>query len=193
MSNEWSDNETLALFEVATDAVISVFYASNVTTPDWLASFDKKDETITVSSFTTPPQDLDLYEKEFAAGDTVLLGANTPDGNTEYPMYFVVARAANGTSKSRFETSIINSLKVYPNPVKYNATISYKIDSKQKVSIKLYDFTGKLTDIIKNETQIEGINKVSFDVSGYSSGIYMLILSTDNVNIKRKIIINHDN
>ncbi|MDA3818089.1 MAG: T9SS type A sorting domain-containing protein [Prolixibacteraceae bacterium] len=193
LSNAWAENDTMALFEVASDAIISVFYATDITTPEWLASFDKKNETITVSSFTTPPKDLDLYEKEFAAGDTVILGANTPDGNTEYPMYFVVARASNGTSKPRIETSINNSFKVYPNPVKSNATILYKNNSNQEVSLKLYDFTGKLTDIIKNETQREGINQVSFDVSGYSSGIYMLILSNDNVSVKRKIIINHDN
>ncbi len=193
LSNEWFGDETLALFEVASKAVVSVFYAADAPAPAWLEPFDKNDETITVSSFTTPPHDLDLYEKEFAAGDTVFLGANTPDGNTEYTMYFVVARAANGTSKSRFETSINNSLKVYPNPVNSNATISYRIDSKQKISVKLYDFTGKLANIITNETQLPGLNHATFDASGYPSGIYLLVLSGENTVTKRKLIIQNDN
>ncbi len=73
-------------------------------------------------------------------------------------------------------------IKLYPNPAKNRLTIN--INDRKPVLMKLYDETGKL--LLQKNLRKSNNN---IDVSHYSPGEYLLILSNNEFNITTKIII----
>lgn len=187
-SNEWTNSDTMVTFSVTTDATISVFFSENAPIPTWLESFNRKEEVISVSSPISAAQNLVLFERNYSESEEVILGPNTTDGNSSYQMYFVVARVAD-VSNSSVAFSYNNSVKVYPNPLNTNATIQYRLNREQHVTISLYDYTGKLIDIIENSNQPEGINQTLLDGSKYNPGIYTIQVRTQNQIMQNRIVI----
>ncbi|MDA3880530.1 MAG: T9SS type A sorting domain-containing protein [Prolixibacteraceae bacterium] len=191
VSNEWSKGDTMATFEVTENAIISVLYSASAQTPEWLSSFERKDETISVSGMTTLPHDLVLYEKEFYVGDVVALGSNTADGDTDYQMYFVVARKMSNTS-SLISFANRQFLKIYPNPASTHTTVQYKLHKREDVSAQLYDFTGKMVNRIDKKSTPAGLNFININTSAYPSGIYLLVVKINGESISEKIIIRNN-
>jgi len=77
------------------------------------------------------------------------------------------------------EFSIVDTIKIYPNPTTGIFTISIKEDA----SVKMYDMFGKL--IYTNKANI-GESKI--DISNYQSGMYLLQVETENGSVTKKII-----
>ena len=61
------------------------------------------------------------------------------------------------------------------NPVKNNIICRTNIDRNQITSVRLYDNSGKLVKDFSNQKNIENLS-----ISGISSGVYLLTLSTNN-------------
>tara|TARA_B110000046_G_scaffold179785_1_gene209516 strand:+ start:33 stop:1682 length:1650 start_codon:yes stop_codon:yes gene_type:complete len=82
-----------------------------------------------------------------------------------------------------------DSITIYPNPV-YGNVISIKIDSK----INIYPLDIKLLDLEGNNVcELNVLNLplgglISMDISNSHTGIYILILSSDNISRKIKLI-----
>ncbi|MGF7138596.1 rhamnogalacturonan lyase family protein [Roseimarinus sediminis] len=190
-SNAWNKGDTLARFELTENGFIAVFFSASTTPPAWLAGFERKDETITVSGITTPAHEMALYEKEVFAGDTVILGPNTVEASSDYPMYFVAVR---DILSSKEATSVLNhqSMKVYPNPASTNVSIEYRLKSRQEVSAQLYDFTGKRVQLFEKTSQAAGLNSINIDTSNHPSGIYLLVLTIDGESFGEKLIIRNN-
>lgn len=75
----------------------------------------------------------------------------------------------------------------YPNPFNPTTTIEFGLKKAGVVSLKIYDITGKLVDVILNEIQFNaGILKVTYDASKLSSGVYFYSLDVDNKRIDTK-------
>jgi hypothetical protein len=70
------------------------------------------------------------------------------------------------------ETELTEVIKIYPNPVKDQLNIEYKFDTPQLIYKELYDLDGILLFNGKTEILREGIDRI--DMSGYSSGVYIL-------------------
>jgi hypothetical protein len=82
------------------------------------------------------------------------------------------------------------SYKVYPNPVRDNATIEYSLNNNTSVSIKLYNVNGQLVNAIfdgNGEAEQKYIVKINTD--GMKSGVYFLKLTTDNNVVTKSVII----
>lgn len=81
----------------------------------------------------------------------------------------------------------------YPNPFNPSTIIRYQIKDKSKVSLKLYDISGKEVAALVNENQNPGIYEVQFNVSGISgsisSGVYFCKLTTNKFTQTKRMII----
>lgn len=66
----------------------------------------------------------------------------------------------------------------YPNPFNPVTQITYSLAKTEKVSLKVYDITGRLVSTLVNELKTAGSYTQSFDASGLSSGIYFYRLSS---------------
>ena len=60
----------------------------------------------------------------------------------------------------------------YPNPFNPITTIEFTIPERSKVTIQVFDITGKLMTTLYNGIRENGRHSVIFDASGYSSGLY---------------------
>lgn len=60
----------------------------------------------------------------------------------------------------------------YPNPFNPVTTINYSLDKPGKVSIKVYDVTGRLVSELVNENKSAGNYSIPWDATSVSSGVY---------------------
>jgi hypothetical protein len=61
----------------------------------------------------------------------------------------------------------------YPNPFNPNTMISYKLNQRMKITLKVYDILGRHIVTLLDEDQNAGHHELNFDASGYSSGVYL--------------------
>ena len=91
---------------------------------------------------------------------------------------------ANPISKNAVEQKniirdFINTLSSYPNPFSNSTTISFSISESQKVSLKIYDMTGRLVKTLANAEMQVGTHQLSWNAkdekgNAVSAGIYLL-------------------
>ena len=68
----------------------------------------------------------------------------------------------------------------YPNPFNPVTKIDYNLPSDGKVSMKIYDITGREIITLVNETKTAGYYTVQFDASNFASGTYFYSIATDD-------------
>ncbi|NOR17831.1 T9SS type A sorting domain-containing protein [candidate division WOR-3 bacterium] len=80
-------------------------------------------------------------------------------------------------------------LEVYPNPTRGNLRIRFNSPDEQKVTIKLYDVTGRLVNEIFNRKAKIGTNEMPIMAENYAAGIYFIRIKTDKEIITEKFIV----
>jgi len=80
-----------------------------------------------------------------------------------------------------------NSMRIYPNPMTENSNIEFEMLTSGRVSIDLFDITGKKVTSTQNKVQA---GTQTFNVSGLNSGIYTVNIKSDNFVYSGKIISN---
>jgi len=94
----------------------------------------------------------------------------------------ITINVGNTLSNEGFE--LTNAFKVYPNPVK--DVISIHMNSFQEItSVSIFDAVGRSVKKIHSN----GTNKMSFNISELSGGIYILQVSNGQRNYSKKIVI----
>ncbi|MEE9554345.1 MAG: YCF48-related protein [candidate division Zixibacteria bacterium] len=68
----------------------------------------------------------------------------------------------------------------YPNPFNASTTIRFELERETKVSLEIYDITGRLVDILYNGIALPGSNSVTWHAAEQSSGVYFYRLRTDS-------------
>ncbi|MEI7812546.1 MAG: T9SS type A sorting domain-containing protein [Ignavibacteria bacterium] len=77
----------------------------------------------------------------------------------------------------------------YPNPFNPTTTISYSIPSNEKVSLKIFNLTGKEIAALVNEEKVAGTYKVTFDAGRLSSGVYFYKIIAGNYVSTKKLVL----
>ena len=103
------------------------------------------------------------------------------NGNFEY---FNLSSEVSIGVPAKFELS-----QNYPNPFNPSTKISFALPNDGKVSLKIYDMTGKEVMSLVNEVKTAGYYSVSFNASSLSSGIYFYTLSADNFKATKKMML----
>jgi len=78
---------------------------------------------------------------------------------------------------------------IYPNPFNPITTIRYGLAQNSDVQISIYDINGRLITTLINEFQITGYHFITWDASNYSSGIYFLNMSADEIAETKKMLL----
>lgn len=74
------------------------------------------------------------------------------------------------------------------NPTKSSA-ISYITTTQGKVSLKVYDGTGRLVETLVNSVQPVGVNTVNWDTRNIANGVYFIRLEAENQHATHKLIL----
>ncbi len=101
------------------------------------------------------------------------------NGNFEY---FNLSNEVNIGIPSRYELS-----QNYPNPFNPSTNINFDLPTDGRVSIKLFDLSGKEVATLVNEVKTAGYYSVNFNAAGLSSGIYFYNISANNFTATKKM------
>jgi hypothetical protein len=78
----------------------------------------------------------------------------------------------------------------YPNPFNAQTTIEYSIPVASKVTLEIFDILGRRVDVLVDDQQQPGSYTVTWDASGYSSGVFFYRLNADNhIETKRLVLL----
>lgn len=105
------------------------------------------------------------------------------DFNGNYKYYNLNGEVNIGTP-SEFSLS-----QNYPNPFNPSTTISFGLPYDSKVSVKIYDMTGKKVSSVVNEFKSAGYYSINFNASDLSSGFYFYSINADNYTATKKMIL----
>jgi hypothetical protein len=103
------------------------------------------------------------------------------NGNFEY---FNLSNEVNVGTPTKFDLS-----QNYPNPFNPSTSINFDLPVDGKVSLKIYDMSGKEVMTLVNEVRTAGYHSVSFNASSLSSGVYFYTLSADNFTATKKMML----
>ena len=78
----------------------------------------------------------------------------------------------------------------YPNPFNPTTKIDFALPADGKVSLKIYDITGKeILSIINNEFRSAGFYTINMNASSLSSGVYFYRMTSDKFNQVKKMAV----
>ncbi|MEW6467941.1 MAG: T9SS type A sorting domain-containing protein [Bacteroidota bacterium] len=76
-----------------------------------------------------------------------------------------------------------------PNPFKGTTTVQYELENSGKVSLEIYDLTGKLITTINEGNQPAGKHSIEVDGSSLQAGVYFYTLVVDGVKLTGKMTV----
>ncbi len=82
-----------------------------------------------------------------------------------------------------------NKVDIYPNPVQGEANISFNLNRRSPVMIKIHDASGKVLKQFQLNNATEGKNDFTFNCNELNSGVYILNLQADNSVQNTKFIV----
>ena len=77
----------------------------------------------------------------------------------------------------------------YPNPFNPTTTITYQLPKPGKVSLKVYNILGSEIATLMDSQQSRGTYNIPFNASSLPSGVYFYMLTYDNNNYVRKMML----
>ncbi len=83
--------------------------------------------------------------------------------------------------------AVATMAEVYPNPFNPMTTVSFSLPSAGHVRIGLYDVAGRLVRTLVDGTREAGQHQVTLDGTGLASGIYMVRMVSNGVDVTKRI------
>jgi photosystem II stability/assembly factor-like uncharacterized protein len=80
------------------------------------------------------------------------------------------------------------TLSSYPNPFNSSTKISFVLPKEEHFTLNLYDITGRKIATISEATYPAGSHSLNLSLKDHASGIYYLVLNTENTHITRKMV-----
>ena len=78
----------------------------------------------------------------------------------------------------------------YPNPFNPETAIGYRLSAISQVNLNIYNIVGQKVTTLVSERQPAGRYEVTWDASGFASGVYLYRLATDNGFVQtRKLVL----
>lgn len=114
------------------------------------------------------------------------------DGVTEITPAFVpggIIYSPQGSSDPLLKPNAFSILQNYPNPFNAQTTIEYTLSRASDVRLEIFDISGRKIAQIMDGYQVAGNNRVLFNASGLTSGIYFYNIRTNEACEYRKMIV----
>jgi hypothetical protein len=104
----------------------------------------------------------------------------------DYDFTGLIVPLVCGSVKEYESRELIQGL--YPNPAKESTYISIDLNGPSQVKVEVYSVIG---ESIKTQEVVggEGENKISIDLNGLSSGVYLIKTTAGNKTATRKLVI----
>lgn len=142
-------------------------------------------------------EDIGLYKQNgetFEAVNTLTFGEQTTDvsfgretdGSSEFIFISQPTPGASNGMPVNNETESAKPEKVklfqnFPNPFNPSTTISFSLNNQQKVTLEVFNITGKLVETITNRIYTAGTHAVQYNAENLASGVYFYRLKTSGI------------
>ncbi len=114
----------------------------------------------------------------------VVLVVTSPDGCTSATTQQITV--LDGTTG--LESDVVNNqISIFPNPAMDQLTVSFDLDSPQKLDMTLVDLRGAVVKKIAEQPYLN--TRVVVDISGLSAGIYYLKINNEELQVVKKLVI----
>ena len=132
--------------------------------------------------------------------DSVAVTEVKPDGSTALEIKFepgIYSYRAYKFLKDQFKAAVHSQIiapnislgQNYPNPVTTSSTITFTIDTRTQVEMKVYDALGREIKTLFNGSLDPGSYSSKFEVGNLPNGAYICKLSTPGASLSKTIII----
>ena len=168
--------------------------------PSWLLDWEMMPDSAIINDCygdSCKPRTMDVYKKDFPAGD-IALGSNNENGYDFSALQYVPVWSVNqGASSSvddikpgAFAVSAIN----YPNPFNPSTDISYSLPESGTVTISVLNKKGEKIAELVNSVQSQGKHVVTWqgstdDGHAVPSGVYLYRLSWQNHQMTKRMLL----
>jgi hypothetical protein len=102
---------------------------------------------------------------------------------------FGIGTCANPPPTGVEESSSVNSLDVYPNPMSNNGYAHFQMEKSSDVKIIITDILGKEISVLINETLSAGSYNPRIPLENLESGVYFCNMTVSGKTLVRKIIV----
>ncbi|HCN36552.1 MAG TPA: hypothetical protein DIS94_02415, partial [Bacteroidetes bacterium] len=75
------------------------------------------------------------------------------------------------------------------NPFNPETTIEFNLNTAQRIKIEVFDVTGRVVEVIRNEDLQRGNYKVKWNAINKNSGVYFLKITGNEINTTRKLLL----
>ncbi len=83
----------------------------------------------------------------------------------------------------------LNITSIFPNPFSNSTTISFSLAQFQKVSLQIFDVSGRLVATLADKIFEAGENEIMWDAENVNAGIYFLKMQTGDVLKTEKLVV----
>lgn len=118
--------------------------------------------------------------------------AKDKSGNVSDSLVHYVTLIKNTTAVKQDQSGVpvgFTLMQNYPNPFNPVTNISYSINTRWFVTLKVYDLFGKEVAVLADGEKMPGNYNVKFDASALSSGMYLYVLKAGASSETRKLIL----
>lgn len=77
----------------------------------------------------------------------------------------------------------------YPNPFNPDTVISFTLPQSEKVKVTIFNNLGEQVEVIYNDVANAGLNKIMWNASNLTSGVYLCKLTTNNFESTKKMVL----
>ena len=131
-----------------------------------------------------------LLEPNFSAMSGSKFLANIKDCTTAVQSpNTTYSRSQEATQQLVNATNPPVSLKVYPNPVHQEINLAFHLQTRERISLEIYDALGKKVKTILSSTyKDQGTYSIPLSIDdAFQNGIYLVILRTERQQLSKKI------
>ncbi|MFC1539141.1 T9SS type A sorting domain-containing protein [Candidatus Latescibacterota bacterium] len=80
-------------------------------------------------------------------------------------------------------------LPTVPNPFNLSTTIQYNLPQDSQIILSVYNISGQLIHVLKDEYQFAGNYILTWDATGFPSGLYFCIMQSNGFTKTRKMVL----
>ncbi|OGD71491.1 MAG: hypothetical protein A2Y64_03350 [Candidatus Coatesbacteria bacterium RBG_13_66_14] len=81
------------------------------------------------------------------------------------------------------------ALSVYPSPASGSFTVDYTLPVDGRISISLYDLSGRRVATLLDEETAAGRHELTYDASPLLPGVYLVHFDTDAGSLTRRVVV----
>jgi len=118
-----------------------------------------------------------------------LLGEYAAVANLRLYEFEIIGEEVGGSQNRRIKEVPLRTLLFSSNPFLKNLKIKYQLSKASRVSLKLYDITGREVKRLVDDKKEAGIYTVNFDGRALPSGIYFVHLKTDEISETKEVLL----